>query len=133
MRGDLPWSPDPTGGDGIPPLHIAPARLLSNIFTIRLTVAIIVFAIAAAIAFAIPQYSLAVRVGIAAATFSFLAIVLTQMQGLRAPFGKTTVDGAIVRSSGATQPFKLLANPALARRIVDTVEKLAAARNKTTS
>lgn len=59
------------------------------------------------------------------------AIVLTQMQGPRAPFGATTVDGAIVKSTGAVQPFKRLAKPVLARRILDTVEKLAAARNKT--
>lgn len=58
------------------------------------------------------------------------AIVLTQMQGPRAPFGETTVDGAIVRSTGATQPFKRLAKPVLARRILDTVEKLAATKRK---
>lgn len=61
-----------------------PACLLSNIFTLRLTVATIAFAVAAGIAFLIPQYSIAVRLGIAAATFSFIGIVLTQI--LQAPF-----------------------------------------------
>ncbi|MBI4227033.1 MAG: phosphopantothenoylcysteine decarboxylase [Candidatus Omnitrophica bacterium] len=61
------------------------------------------------------------------------AIVLTQMRGPRAPFGDTTVDGAIVKSSGAVQPFRRLAKPALARRILDTVERLVAQRGKTSS
>lgn len=61
------------------------------------------------------------------------AIVLTQLQGPRAPFGNTTVDGAIVRSTGAVQPFRRLAKPALARRILDTVEQLAAQRGKRSS
>ncbi len=56
------------------------------------------------------------------------AIVLTQMNGRRAPFGETTVDGAIVQRGGAARPFRRLAKPALARRILDTVEKLAAQR-----
>jgi len=59
-------------------------RLLSNIFTIRLVAAVIVFAMAAGIAFLIPAYSPAVRIGIAIATFSFLGIVLQQI--LLAPF-----------------------------------------------
>ena len=52
------------------------------------------------------------------------AIVLTQMDGQRAPFGETTVDGVIMQTGGATRPFRRLAKPALARRILDTVEKL---------
>ncbi|MDO8463599.1 MAG: flippase [bacterium] len=60
------------------------AVLLSNIFTMRLTVAVVVFAAAAAVAFVIPVYDPVVRVGIAAATFSFLGIVLHQI--LLAPF-----------------------------------------------
>ncbi|MDO8599525.1 MAG: flippase [bacterium] len=59
-------------------------RLLSNIFTIRLSAAVIVFALAAGVAFLIPTYSPAVRIGIALATFSFLGIVLTQI--LQTPF-----------------------------------------------
>ncbi|MBI4143221.1 flippase [Candidatus Uhrbacteria bacterium] len=58
--------------------------LLSNIFTIRLTAAVFVFALAAGVAFFIPAYTPAVRMGIALATFSFLGIVLTQI--LQAPF-----------------------------------------------
>ncbi|MDP3770911.1 MAG: oligosaccharide flippase family protein, partial [bacterium] len=58
--------------------------LLSNIFTIRLCAAVVVFAAASAVAFFIPAYSPAVRIGIAVATFSFLGIVLQQI--LLAPF-----------------------------------------------
>ncbi|MDO8622297.1 MAG: oligosaccharide flippase family protein, partial [bacterium] len=49
--------------------------LLSNIFTIRMCAAVIVFSLASAVAFFIPSYSAAVRIGIAVATFSFLGIV----------------------------------------------------------
>lgn len=53
------------------------------------------------------------------------AIVLTQMDGHRAPFGRTTVDGAILDRAGKSTAFRRLAKPALARRILDTVERLA--------
>lgn len=53
------------------------------------------------------------------------AIVLTQMAGPRAPFGATTVDGAILDRAGKSAAFRRLAKPALARRILDTVERLA--------
>lgn len=52
------------------------------------------------------------------------AIVLTQMNDQRAPFGDTTVDGAIVHADGGLRPFRRLAKPVLARRILDTVEHL---------
>ncbi len=58
------------------------------------------------------------------------AIVLTQMAPRRAPFGSTTVDGAILDAGGRTAPFRRLAKPALARRILTTVERLAARRHK---
>lgn len=76
----------PVSGDHVrsPLRENESARLLSNIFTIRLTVAVIVFALAAAVAFFIPTYTPAVKVGIAIATFSFLGIVLQQI--LLAPF-----------------------------------------------
>ncbi|MFH1430263.1 MAG: flippase [Candidatus Uhrbacteria bacterium] len=70
--------------DEHPASSIQRQALLSNIFTMRLTAAVIVFAIAAAVAFRIPVYDQAVRIGIALATFSFLGIVLTQI--LQAPF-----------------------------------------------
>ncbi|MBI4433754.1 flippase [Candidatus Uhrbacteria bacterium] len=56
----------------------------SHIFTMRLVAGVGAFAIAAAVAWVIPLYSDEVRVGIALATLSFLAIVLTQI--LQAPF-----------------------------------------------
>jgi O-antigen/teichoic acid export membrane protein len=49
-----------------------------------LTAAVVVFAAASAIAFLIPTYTPAVKIGIAVATFSFLSIVLQQI--LLAPF-----------------------------------------------
>lgn len=61
------------------------------------------------------------------------AIVLTQMNGQRAPFGDTTVDGAIVHADGGLRPFRRLAKPVLARRVLDTVEHLVAQRGKTSS
>ncbi|MFH1099021.1 MAG: flippase [Candidatus Uhrbacteria bacterium] len=82
-RGGPTWPP--VGGDVAPPLRDnESACILSNIFTIRLTVAVVVFALAAVVALFIPAYTLAVRAGIALAAFSFLAIVLTQI--LQAPF-----------------------------------------------
>jgi len=82
-RGGVP-SP-PISGDHVgSPLRDDAARLLSNIFTIRLCAAVVVFTVAAGVALLIPSYSAAVRAGIALATFSFLAIVLTQI--LQAPF-----------------------------------------------
>lgn len=68
--------------------RLSASDVLSNIFTIRLVAAVIVFTIAATVAFFIPAYTPAVRVGIALATFSFLAIVLTQI--LQAPFQVAT-------------------------------------------
>ncbi|MBI4434222.1 flippase [Candidatus Uhrbacteria bacterium] len=64
--------------------RLTPHALLSNIFTIRLIAAVVVFLAASAVAFFIPAYSPAVRIGIALATFSFLGIVLQQI--LLAPF-----------------------------------------------
>ena len=58
------------------------------------------------------------------------AIVLTQMTAARTPFGATSVDGAILDRRGKTTPFRRLAKPALARRILDTVERLAAPRQR---
>lgn len=64
--------------------RLSASAILSNIFTIRLTAAVIVFALAALVAFFIPAYPTSVRIGIALATFSFLGIVLQQI--LLAPF-----------------------------------------------
>ncbi len=57
------------------------------------------------------------------------AIVLTQMAGRRAPFGASTVDGAILDREGRTQAFRRLAKPVLAHRIIATVERLAKHRS----
>jgi len=58
------------------------------------------------------------------------AIVLTHMAGRQAPFGETTVDGAILDRLGRTAPFRRLTKPALARRILGVVERLAKAQQR---
>ena len=56
------------------------------------------------------------------------AIVLTQMAGARAPFGRTAVDGAILARSGKAALFRRLTKPVLAKRIIAVVERLARRR-----
>jgi O-antigen/teichoic acid export membrane protein len=64
--------------------RVSASRLLGNIFGMRLCAALVMFTIAASVAWFIPVYSTGVRLGIALASFSFLGIVLTQI--LHAPF-----------------------------------------------
>ena len=58
------------------------------------------------------------------------AIVLTAVNGAHVPFGATMVNGAILDRTGRVSPFRRLAKLALARRILDTVERLRAEAEK---